>query len=299
VKISTGRTSVDITHPDKQLFGDSKIDKQDLAEYYLAAAPAMLPHLRGRPLALERFPDGIAGGGFMQKQLPAHAPAYVHHTTVDKVGGTVTMIVCDNAPTLLYLANQGALTLHPWLSRDQEVHKPDRLIFDLDPADDDFTTVRTTAQTLHGILDDIGLPSFPMTTGSRGIHVTVPITAREDFDDVRAFALDVASALVARDPDHLTVEVRKTNRDGRLFVDTLRNAYAQHAVAPYSVRPLPGAPVATPLVWAEVDDPTLTAQRFTIRDMDNRLAGGDPWKEIGRQGRSLTRAKAKLASLTS
>jgi bifunctional non-homologous end joining protein LigD len=133
-----------------------------------------------------------------------------------------------------------------------------------------------------------------MTTGSRGLHVTVPITAREDFDDVRAFALDVATILVARHPDQLTTEVRKTARAGRLFVDTLRNAYAQHAVAPYSIRPLPGAPVATPLDWSEVDDRRLTAQRYTIADIPKRLADGDPWHGFGRAARSLTRARARL-----
>ncbi|HEY1486689.1 MAG TPA: non-homologous end-joining DNA ligase [Micromonosporaceae bacterium] len=287
-----------ITHPDKQLFGEAQISKQDLADYYRAVAPAMLPHLRGRPLALERFPDGIDGDGFMQKQLAASAPAFVHHRTVPRVGGgEVTMIVCDNARTLDYLANQAALTLHPWLSRGRNLHRPDRLIFDLDPSDDDFDTVRATAHELHGILERLGLAGYPMVTGSRGIHVTVPIAAREDFDDVRSFALDVANVLVARDPDRLTTQVRKAERGGRLFVDTLRNAYGQHAVAPYSVRPLPDAPVATPLDWSEVDDRHLSARQFTVRDIPDRLAHGDPWHGIGRRAGGLSRARTRLASL--
>jgi bifunctional non-homologous end joining protein LigD len=289
---------VNLTHPDKQLFGDSKIDKQDLADYYQTVAPAMLPHLRGRPLALERFPDGITGTGFMQKQLPAHAPPYVHRVTVERVGGgEVTMIRCDNAATLCYLANSAALTLHPWLSRGKNLHRPDRLIFDLDPSDDDFATVRMAARELHDILDRLGLASFPMVTGSRGIHVTVPIAARLDVDDVRAFALDVASVLVARHPDQLTTEVRKSERNGRLFIDTLRNAYAQHAVAPYSVRPLPDAPVATPVAWSEVDDRHLTPRQFTIRDIPDRLMHGDPWRGIARRGPALARARTKLTKM--
>lgn len=299
MKIRAGRTAIELSNPDKQLFGDAKVDKHDLAEYYLAVAPVMLPHLRGRPLAVERFPDGIGGGGFMQKQLPPHAQAFVHHATVDRVGGgEVTMIVCDNAPTLLYLANQAALTLHPWLSREGRLTRPDRLIFDFDPAGEDFATVRLAARTLRNILDEIKLASFPMVTGSRGVHVTVPITPRAEFDDVRAFALDVATALVARHPDKLTTAVRKADRDGKLFVDTLRNAYAQHAVAPYSVRPLPGAPVAMPLAWDELDEHGMKAQRFTIREAPDRVSAGDPWHGMTRRAKSLTAARKALASLS-
>src|SRR5262245_47662307 len=257
----------------------------------------MLPHLRGRPLGLDRFPDGIDSDVFMQKQLPPKAPSFVHHATVDRVGGGhVTMILCDNAPTLLYLANQAAIAVHPWLSRATRPRLPDRLIFDLDPAGDDFDVVRMAARSLRDILDAIGLPSYPMTTGSRGIHVTVPIAAREDFDEVRAFARQVADALVARHPNELTTQARRADRHGRLFVDVLRNAYAQHGIAPYSVRPLPGAPVATPLRWDEVDDPKLTAGRFTIYDMPDRVADADPWQGITR-GRTLTRPSERLAKV--
>jgi bifunctional non-homologous end joining protein LigD len=294
-----GGRSITVTHADKVLIPDGGITKRDLAAYYAAVAPAMVPHLRGRPLSVQRFPDGIDRGGFMQKHTPPAVPTWVHHAEVDKVGGgTVDMYVADNAATLVYLANQAGLTLHPWLSTVRAVHKPDRLIFDLDPSgDDEFETVRMAARTLHGILDELGLRSFPMTTGSRGLHVTVPITPREDFDTVREFALDVARELVARHPDDLTTEVRKTDRDGRLFVDTLRNAYGQHAVAPYSVRPLPGAPIATPLDWSEVDDHKVTARAYTLREIESRLAkiDGDPWDGIGRQARSLAGARRRLA----
>jgi bifunctional non-homologous end joining protein LigD len=298
MKIRVGRNSIELTNPDKNLFGDTKVDKQELAEYYAAMAPVMLPHLRGRPLAMERFPDGVYSNGFIQKEVPPHVPEYVHHATVDRVGGgTITMIVCDNAPTLVYLAQHAAIALHPWLSRTSRPRWPDRLIFDLDPDGDDFATVRLAARTLHGILDDIGLPSFPMTTGSRGVHVIVPIAAREDFDTVRAFARDVAEVLVRRHPDKLTTEARRNNRNGRLYVDTLRNAYAQHSIAPYSVRPLPGAPVATPLRWDELDDRRLNARRFTIRDVTDR-ASDDPWHGVSR-GRVLLRPAEKLARLRS
>jgi bifunctional non-homologous end joining protein LigD len=198
---------------------------------------------------------------------------------------------------LLYLANQADLTLHPWLSTKRRLNKPDRLVFDLDPAGHDFATVQLAARSLHSILDEIGLPAFPMVTGSRGVHVTVPITAHDEFDAVRAFAVDVASVLVERHPDKLTTAVRKADRGGKLFVDTLRNAYGQHSVAPYSVRPLPGAPVATPVTWDELDERGMNAQRFTIRDVPDRLATVDPWHGLARSAASLSRARKRLAGL--
>jgi bifunctional non-homologous end joining protein LigD len=302
-KLRVGSHAVALSNPDKVLFDDVGITKRELAGYYEAVAPAILPHLRGRPLSVERFPDGIDGDGFMQKHIPPKMPSWVHHTEVDRVGGgSLSMYVCDNAATLVYLANQAGLTLHPWLSRTRSVQRPDRLIFDLDPSgDDEFATVRMAARTLHGLIDELGLRSFPMTTGSRGLHVTVPIDARQDFDEVRMFALDVARELVSRHPDALTTEVRKADRKGRLFVDTLRNAYGQHAVAPYSVRPLPSAPVATPLDWSELDDTKLTARTYTLRDIAARLAkiGDDPWHGITRQARSLRSARRQLGKFAS
>jgi bifunctional non-homologous end joining protein LigD len=299
-----GGHTITVTHADKVLFGraGAPISKRDLAEYYASVATVMLPHLRGRPLSVQRFPDGIEHGGFMQKHVPPALPSWVHHVEVDKVGGgTVDMYVADNAATLLHLANLAGMTLHPWPSRTTNLHRPDRLIFDLDPdGDDQFPAVRAAARSLRTLLDELGLPSFPMTTGSRGMHVTVPIDATEDYDDVRAFAQEVAAEFVARHPDDLTIDVRKAGRKGRLFVDTLRNAYGQHAVAPYSVRPLPGAPVATPLDWSEVDNRRLTARSYGMRDIAGRLdsAGGDPWRGLGRQARSLRPARRRLAAMS-
>ncbi|HKD96994.1 MAG TPA: DNA primase small subunit domain-containing protein, partial [Micromonosporaceae bacterium] len=269
------------------------------ADYYAAVARAMLPHLRGRPLALERFPDGVEGDGFMQKQLPAHAPGFVHHVAVGRVGGgEVDMLVCDNAATLRYLANQAAITLHHWLSRASAPRRPDRMVIDLDPAGDDFGPVRAAAAAVRGLLEEIDMPGYVMTTGSRGLHVTVPLAGRDDVDDVRAFAQDLAAVLVARDPDALTTSARKADRGGRLYVDVMRNSYAQHSVAPYSVRPLPGAPVATPLDWDELDDPKLDARRFTLRDIADRLGTtGDPWDSFRRRGPALSAARRRLDRL--
>ncbi|MFD0275119.1 non-homologous end-joining DNA ligase [Kitasatospora sp. NPDC127111] len=303
-RITTGGRTVEIGRPEKVLFPDDGVTKGDLAGYYRAVARRMLPHLRGRPLMLERHPDGIDGSGFMQKDVPDHFPDWVHRVELPKQDGTVTYAVCDDTASLLYLVDQACTTPHRFLSRADRPDHPDRLVFDLDPPPAsgrgdpdgrDFTVVRETALRLRGLLDELELPSLVMSTGSRGLHVIVPLDRRAAFDDVRAFARGVAELLAARHPDELTTEARKQARRGRLYLDTQRNAYAQTAVAPYAVRALPGAPVAAPLSWEDVEDPDLTAQPWHLSAVD-RLLKADPWRGAPR-GRSLAAARRRLAEL--
>lgn len=293
------RGRVDVSKPEKVLFDEPGVTKLELTSYYEKVAVAMLPHLRGKPVAMERFPDGIRAEGFFQKKVPTNAPDWLDRIDVPREsGGTVTMPRCENTTALAYLADQAVVTLHPWLTSTADLRLPDRMIFDLDPPDDDFAVVRRAALLLRGLLDELDLPAFPMTTGSRGLHVAVPLQRHEDIDEVRDFARQVADTLAHRHPEELTTQVRKEKRAGRLFVDVLRNAYAQHAVAPYSVRPFPGAPVATPLTWPEVDDDRLSAQRWGLRDIEKRLANtGDPWHGMRRRARTLRRARKHLSSL--
>lgn len=301
VSLKAGRRSVAIHRPDKVLFPDdgngSGISKADLAEYYLRAADRMLPHLRGRPLMLERHPDGIDGPRFMQKDVPDYFPDWIHTAELPKEDGTVDYLIADDAATLLYLADQACLTLHRFLSKADRPHLPDRLVFDLDPADDDFGIVLHTAKLLHELLDELDLPSAVMTTGSRGLHVLVPLTRTADFDDVRGFARAVADLLAERHPEQLTTEASKKARRGRLYLDVQRNGYAQTAIAPYSVRALPGAPVATPLAWPELDEQGMSARRWTIATIAERLQDDDPWADVLNRGRSLTNAAKRLESL--
>ncbi|MEV5378421.1 non-homologous end-joining DNA ligase [Streptomyces nondiastaticus] len=317
MKIRTGRRTVEISRPGKVLFptgpadaagpagedgtDDAALTKADLAEYYRKAARRMLPHLRGRPLMLERCPDGTDGECFMQKDVPGHFPGWVHRAELAKEDGTVTHVVCDDTATLVYLAGQACITPHRWLSRADRPDCPDRLVVDLDPpgaSPGDFTAVREAALLLRELLDELRLPSMVMTTGSRGLHVLVPLDRRAPFDDVRAFARDLADVLAARNPAGLTTEPRKAARKGRLYLDVQRNAYAQTAVAPYAVRARPGAPVATPLSWDEVGDPELTAGRWTLTTIGSRL-GHDPWQDGGAapRGRSLGPARRRLDAL--
>ncbi|MGW7082474.1 non-homologous end-joining DNA ligase [Streptomyces sp. NPDC054871] len=306
--LRAGRRTVQLHRPDKVLFpadgGAGHAEgaghtKGDLADYYRAVAPFMLPHLRGRPLMLERHPDGVDGPRFMQKDTPDHYPDWITRVEVAKEGGTVTHTVCDDTATLLYLADQACLTLHRWTSRvggAGGVTHPDRLVFDLDPAKDDFGPVREAARLLGELLDHIGLPSALMTTGSRGLHVIVPLNGRHDFDDVRAFAKDVAETLAQAHPEQFTTAARKKDRGDRLYLDVQRNAYAQTAVAPFSVRAKPGAPVAVPVAWDDLDDPALGARRWTIADAVEQ-ARTDPWAGLLRSGRALGPARRKLSAL--
>ncbi|WP_053747224.1 non-homologous end-joining DNA ligase [Streptomyces sp. MMG1533] len=300
--VRAGRRTVEVHRPDKVLFpgdGDAKeYTKSDLVDYYRSVAPFMLPHLRGRPLMLERHPDGIEGPRFMQKNTPENYPEWITRVELPKEGGTVCHTVCDDTATLLHLADQAALTLHRWLSRVGRIDRPDRMVFDLDPSKDtaDFAAVREAAVLLGELLDELKLPSALMTTGSRGLHVVVPVAGHHDFDEVRTFARDVADTLVAGHPDRLTTAARKKERGERLYLDVQRNAYAQTAVAPFTVRAKPGAPVATPLAWSQLDDPGLDARRWTIADAVDQ-ARTDPWAGVMTRGRSLGPARRRLNAL--
>ncbi|MGP3983184.1 non-homologous end-joining DNA ligase [Streptomyces sp. KR80] len=297
-EIRIGNRTVPVSNPDKELFPDDGITKAELIDYYRTVARPMLTHLRDRPLAMERHPDGYRGKSFFHKDVPDYFPDWIHREEVPKEDGTVTMVVCDDAATLAYLANQACITPHPWLSRVGRLDCPDRLIFDLDPPGDDFEIVRWAAFRLKDLLDELGLHPAVMTTGSRGLHLLLPLDRRTDFDTVRSFARDVADVLAERHPDRLTTEARKDKRRGRLYLDTQRNAYAQTSVAPYAVRARPHAPVATPLAWDELDDPGVGPRHWTLRTIPDRLADhGDPWKGLGRSGRALGPVRRRLDGL--
>ena len=293
-----GRIDVEITHPDRVMFPKDKITKHDLVDYYGEVADAMLPHLKGRPLNVQRFPRGIGEKGFVQQDFADTLPDWMSGVEVAKEGGTLVHPLAQRPEALRWLANQNCVALHVWQSRQDRLHNPDRLVFDLDPADNDFAVVRATARATAGVLDDLGLARYVQTTGSRGVHVVVPLRADTEFDAARQFAHDVAEVIVAEDPDHRTIEPRKDKRGGRLYLDIMRNAYAQTAVAPYSVRARDRAPVATPLEWDELDTRGLRPDRFTIRDLPKRLAGQrDPWADMYRHARSLTGPRQRVAKL--
>ena len=290
--------AVEVPRPQKVLFPEAGLTKADLARHYREVAPAALPLLRGRPLNLQRFPDGIAAGGFMQQQAGRHFPPWIRRVRVAKEGGSVEHVVADDAATLVYLAGQAAITLHAWTSRADRLDRPDRVIFDLDPSRDDFDAVRAAALETGALLRELGLEPFAMLTGSRGVHVVAPLQRRQDHDAALAFAREVAELLVARDPEGLTLEARKAKRGTRILVDVLRNAYAHTAVAPYAVRALPEAPVAAPIPWEELSDAGLGPRRYRVGALPaSLLEDGGPWRDIARHARPLGPARKRLGAL--
>ena len=289
-----------ITHADRVLFPADGITKGEVAEHYRRVAGVMLPHLRGRPLNLQRFPRGIGAPGFIQQDISSSAPPdWLGRAVVGRDdGGQVEHAVASRPADLEWLANQDVLTVHAWLSRTGSLGDPDRMVIDLDPSGSGFGLVRDTACAARDLLADLGLTAYAQLTGSRGVHVVVPLQGGADFDAVRGFAREVAEALAADDPAHRTTEARKAARRGRLYLDVMRNGYAQTAVAPYSLRPRPGAPVATPVDWDELAAPGLRADRYTLRSIGRRLASrDDPWRDMARHRRALAGPQRRLRKI--
>ena len=291
-------TDVRITHPDKVLFPRDGYTKVDVIGYYEAVSDVMLPYMRGHPLAMLRFNAGIDGERFFHKQAPNYFPDYIGRVDVPKAKGKTTYPICDNVEALLYIANHNCIEFHLLPVRADDLWHPDRMVFDLDPSTENFDEVKDGARALNDLLDEIGLVSFVMASGSRGLHIWVPLDRKSGVDDVMAFASDAATVLASRSPDTLTTEFSKAERGDRIYVDVARNAPAQHAIAPYSLRAKDGAPVATPLEWDELDNPDLTPRRFDIASVPRRLRErGDAWKGMNRRTRSLEGARRALDRL--
>ena len=274
---------VKLSHPEKVLFPEDGITKADLAEYYGSVAEVMLPHVRDRPLNLWRWNQGIGGRLVVQQDIPKGAPDWVQRVeTPRRKGGSIEHVLCQDADTLRWLANQNCITPHVWSARRDRLDRPEHIVFDFDPeAGSDFSLVREGALLAGEALRELGLEPFAMVTGSKGIHVIAPIKRTREAPWVRERAGEIGVEIAGRSPDTLTTEWRKEKRDGKILVDTARNTYGQTVVAPYAVRAIAGAPVATPLVWEELTDAKLSARSWTLRTVAARLEEkGDPWADI-------------------
>ncbi len=294
----SGGREVELTNPDKVLFPDEKITKGEFVSYYGKIAGTMLPHLKGRLISMQRFPEGIVEGHFFQKQAPEYFPQWVNRVRVDlRHEGRKTYITCDNRQTLVYLANLVSIP-HVWLSRVDKLNYPDRLIFDLDPPEgsDDFGPVKYAALIFKEVLETLSVRPFLMLTGSRGLHVVVPLDRSADFRQASDFAREAADVLIGMAPELFTMELGKTKRGKRIFIDIFRNAFAQTAVAPYSVRARAGAPVAAPAQWSEISGKSgIDSTSFNIRNIGKRLARkGDIWKNIGSRPYSIAKMTEAL-----
>ena len=289
-----------ITHPEKVLFPDDGITKGELASYYEAIAPVMLPHIRGRPITMERYPAGIGQKGFFHKDVSKGFPEWLERVEVPKKDGTVHHPTANDTRSLLWIANQNCITPHVWTSRVPNLYYPDVCVFDLDPSkDDEPERLKTAALALRDLLDDLGLPSWVKTTGSKGFHIVVPLDGKARMNVVAGFAHRVGELMVARHPDILTQEFSKADRAGRILVDTGRNGYSATFAAAYAVRAKAGAPVSAPCTWEEVESGKVAPRTFTLRNMPDRVAkAGDLWRDMLRRRRSLTRPAQRLRKMS-
>ena len=288
-----------ITHPEKVLFPAEGITKGELAGYYQMIASVMLPHIVGRPVTMERYPAGLGQKGFLQKDVSKGYPEWLERIEVPKKEGLVHYPIVTDERSLLWLVNQNSITPHVWISRAPELRHPDICMFDLDPSTDDAVMLRDAALSIRDLLNELGLPSWVKTSGSKGFHIAVPIDGKSDMDDVARFAHGVGTLLVKRDPKNLTQEFHKANRGRRILVDTGRNGWSATHAAVYAVRAKPGAPVSAPCTWEELESGTISPQSLTLRDMAARIASvGDLWSGMRRRRRSLRRPMSALESLS-
>jgi bifunctional non-homologous end joining protein LigD len=288
-----------ITHPEKVMFPDDGITKGDLAEYYETLAPVILPHIKGRPITMERYPAGIGKKGFWQKDVSKGFPDWLERVKVPKKDGVVHHPVITDERSLMWVTNQNTITQHVWISRVPDLYEPDIVVFDLDPSKDDAAAVRQAALGLRDLLDELGLPSWVKTTGGKGFHIVVPLDGKTEMDAVARFANQVGTLFVSLAPDHLTQEFNKVDRKGRIYMDTGRNGYSATFAAAYTVRAKPGAPVSAPCTWEEIEKGKVAPDTFTLRNMPARIKkAGDLWADMLRKGKSLKRPIEKLKRMT-
>ena len=287
-----------ITHPEKVLFPDDGITKGELASYYEAISPLMLPHIRARPITMERYPSGIGEKGFMHKSVAKGFPEWLERVDVPKKGGVVHHPIVNDTRSLMWIVNQNTITPHVSAARVPDLRHPDVCVFDLDPSQDDPATLRKAALALRDLLDEIGLRSWVKTSGSKGFHIVVPLDGASGFGDAFRFAHAAGTCLVERHPDYLTQEFSKVDRGGRILIDTGRNGHSATFAAAYAVRPKRGAPVSAPCTWDEVESGEVGPQTFTVRTMADRVARvADLWSELGQRGQSLRGPAEKLKKL--
>jgi bifunctional non-homologous end joining protein LigD len=289
-----------ITHPEKVMFPDDGITKGDLAAYYRAVASVMLPHLRGRPITMERYPAGLGKKGFWQKDVSKGFPQWLERVKVPKKDGVVHHPIINDERSLLWVTNQNTITQHVWVSRVPDLYHPDVCVFDLDPSSDDVEQVRSAALGLRDLLDELGLPSWVKTSGSKGFHIVVPLDGKSDTSEVARFADTVGGVFVSLAPDHLTREFNKVDRHGRIYVDTGRNGYSATFAAAYTVRAKKGAPVSAPCTWEEIEKGTVAPASFNLRNTPARIKkAGDLWADMLKKRRSLKKPLEKLKRMAS
>jgi bifunctional non-homologous end joining protein LigD len=295
VSHATGDTEeiagVRITHPDRVLYPDAGITKRDVIAHYLSIAGLMLPHIADRPLSLVRAPRGVGGETFYQKHASEGWPDEFKAISIREKSGSDKYLYITDERGLVAAAQMSVLELHIWCSHVDEVEKPDRLVFDFDPDEGlDFVHVREAAKTMRGMLNEVGLQSFPMVTGGKGVHVVVPLRRGHSWDEHREFAEALARVMAEHDPDRIVATMSKAKRRGKIFVDYLRNQRGATAISPFSTRARKGAPVAVPVSWerlARLD----TAHPVAIGEVKRFMGSKDPWPGYFRLRQGLPKLK--------
>jgi bifunctional non-homologous end joining protein LigD len=274
---------VAVTNASKVFWPDEGYTKGDLIEYYRSIGPWILPYLKDRPVVLTRYPDGVKGKSFFQKDAPGFIPDWVRTTRMwsEQAEREIDYFVCDDEAGLLYVVNLGTIPLHVWASRTSVIDRPDWCVLDLDPKDAPFEHVVRVAQATHELCEEIGLPNFVKTSGSSGLHVLIPLAGQCRYDEARSLGELLARVVVAELPEISTITRQVSRRDGKVYLDYIQNGAGRLLVAPFSVRPLPGAPVSVPLRWNEVND-KLDIRSFTIENVAARMRKlrGDPLREV-------------------
>jgi bifunctional non-homologous end joining protein LigD len=290
---------VPFTNLDKVFWPDEGYTKGDLIDYYRAISKWMLPYLQDRPLVMTRFPDGIDGKSFFQKDAPPYAPDWFRRITVWSEGSEreLSYFVAEDEESLLYVANMGTIPLHIWSSRIESLAEPDWCILDLDPKDAPFTDVVDVAVTIHELCEEIGLPAFAKTSGSSGIHVLVPLGGQLTYEQSRTLGQLLGQVVVAERPEIATLTRNPKLRDGKVYVDFVQNGHGRLLVAPFSVRPKRAAPVSAPLEWKEVNR-RLTIEQHTIKSVPKRMErlGHDPLRPVLDLEPDLLEALARLTT---
>jgi bifunctional non-homologous end joining protein LigD len=288
---------VRLTHPDKQLYPDEHIAKRDVALYYQTVAKRMLPHIERRLLSIVRCPEGRGEPCFFQRHpIPGSLTAIHRFKRRDKKSEP-DYIYIEDLQGLVALAQMGVLEIHIWGCHVDDIERPDRMVFDLDPADDvPFGAVKTAALQLRDVLEAAGLKSFPLLSGGKGAHVVVPLRPRHGWDVVKGFAGALAQRLSAEQPDRYVATMTKAKRQGRIFIDIFRNDKTATAIAPYSTRSRPGAPLAWPLTWTALSRAE-SAHIVTLANFRRRLAGADPWSAYARTNQTLEPAALEALGL--
>ncbi len=296
VSAKVGSRVLKLTNLNKVFWPEEKYTKGDLIDYYRKISRTILPYLKDRPESLNRFPDGILGPNFFQKDFAHQPPDWVKTEKIFSESNqkTINYLVCNDQATLIYMANLGCIELNPWNSRIQKLDYPDFTIMDIDPGKVDFEDVIRTAQYIHRTLDEIKVPNYCKTSGARGLHICIPLGAKYTYDEAKEFTHLIAMLVNQKLPDITSIERSPSKRTRKIYLDYLQNRKAQTLAAPYCLRPKPGAPVSTPLEWSEVRS-GLNPRDFNLKTIFKRLEKkGDLWKPVLGKGVDLRSAVEKL-----